>query len=158
MNKICTKCKKLLNYNSFYKRRGTTDGLRHWCKKCISESNKKWYNNNKERRLDQISRYYKENKDSINTTKKTYKEKNKVVIVEKNKKYRKLNQYKDNAHKKVRRAIKAGKLQKQNCKICGNTKTEAHHPNYSKPLFVWWLCKSCHLKLHGSQNAIEGSI
>ncbi len=30
------------------------------------------------------------------------------------------------------------------CSDCGETKVEAHHEDYSKPLDVEWLCKKHH--------------
>lgn len=51
------------------------------------------------------------------------------------------------ARKKLARALKNGKVIKQNCK-CGSDKTEAHHTDYSNPLVVVWLCRECHSKLH----------
>ena len=41
-----------------------------------------------------------------------------------------------------------GKLKKQRCADCGGEKAQKHHPNYSKPLEVVWLCRKCHLKRH----------
>jgi hypothetical protein len=38
-----------------------------------------------------------------------------------------------------------------NCVICKTVCTpQAHHPNYSEPLEVIWLCHSCHMALHWS--------
>jgi len=51
------------------------------------------------------------------------------------------------AHVKVMIAIKGGKLQRGVCP-CGETKTQAHHDDYRKPLEVRWLCRDCHMKLH----------
>lgn len=34
------------------------------------------------------------------------------------------------------------------CKECGEKKTQAHHPDYSKPLDIIWLCKKHHAELH----------
>ncbi|MFA5652251.1 MAG: hypothetical protein WC933_02710 [Candidatus Paceibacterota bacterium] len=48
------------------------------------------------------------------------------------------------AHHIVFCALRANKIKKQNCFICGNKKTEAHHENYDKPLDVVWLCKKHH--------------
>ncbi len=40
-------------------------------------------------------------------------------------------------------------LKKKNCKKCNATKNlEKHHPDYSKPLFIITICKSCHNKIH----------
>jgi hypothetical protein len=52
-----------------------------------------------------------------------------------------------NAQAKVFRAIKKGILIKQACFVCGE-KAEAHHPDYSRPLDVVWLCSSHHRQVH----------
>ena len=31
-------------------------------------------------------------------------------------------------------------------------KAEKHHPDYSKPLSVVWLCRTCHLAHHSEQH------
>jgi hypothetical protein len=50
-------------------------------------------------------------------------------------------------------AISAGKIPKQPCKECGEAKAEAHHPDYSQPLLVEWLCRPCHNKEHHGEKA-----
>ena len=40
------------------------------------------------------------------------------------------------------------------CKICGTDKgIEAHHPDYSQPLKVEWLCFKCHRELHKNNGS-----
>lgn len=56
---------------------------------------------------------------------------------------------KANARSYVHVYVKRGKLVKKPCESCGNPKVEAHHEDYTKPLYVKWLCRSCHMKLHG---------
>jgi hypothetical protein len=53
-------------------------------------------------------------------------------------------------HYKVHRAIQNGELtQGKTCQACGSTENIiAHHHDYSKPLEVIWLCRSCHAKNH----------
>src|SRR5260221_390749 len=41
-----------------------------------------------------------------------------------------------------------GKLIRQPCEKCGDLFAEKHHDDYTKPLAVKWLCRSCHLALH----------
>jgi hypothetical protein len=55
----------------------------------------------------------------------------------------------DAARRKAYAAVKAGKLvRKTVCDVCGlPRKTEFHHPDYSKPLDVWQVCKPCHWKI-----------
>lgn len=54
------------------------------------------------------------------------------------------------ARYKLREAVKAGKIQRpKNCTECNaGGKIEAHHPDYSKPLDVLFLCQFCHKKQH----------
>jgi hypothetical protein len=54
------------------------------------------------------------------------------------------------AHIAVQQAIKVGTLVKTCCQHCGKTdgRLDAHHPDYSKPLEVIFLCRSCHTILH----------
>lgn len=52
------------------------------------------------------------------------------------------------AHNAVARALKSGALVKLPCWVCGKSETEAHHPVYSMPLDVVWLCAAHHKKIH----------
>lgn len=58
----------------------------------------------------------------------------------------KISRDKSFARGKVTYAIRVGILVKEAC-YCGETKVEAHHPDYSKPLEVIWACKRHHVKL-----------
>jgi hypothetical protein len=48
------------------------------------------------------------------------------------------------ARNRVYKAIKAGKLIKQPCQVCGDVNSQAHHTDYTKPLMVQWLCPFHH--------------
>ena len=52
------------------------------------------------------------------------------------------------ARQVTNRAIASGKLKRLACEQCGEIKTDAHHPDYSKPLKVVWLCRVCHRLKH----------
>lgn len=55
------------------------------------------------------------------------------------------------ARRQIRNQIKNGSLVKpQKCQDCGvnNVLFDAHHPDYSKPLKIIWLCRACHTKCH----------
>lgn len=52
---------------------------------------------------------------------------------------------KKKARRKVSTEIHAGRLKRKCCEKCGEIKTDAHHSDYSKPLDIKWLCRSCHI-------------
>jgi len=60
------------------------------------------------------------------------------------------------AELQVQRAVKKGFLKKQPCEICGNIKSEGHHPDYSKPLEVIWLCSEHHNEVHLPSKKVWG--
>lgn len=57
--------------------------------------------------------------------------------------------YKPTAKEIARTAYRQGKLQKPLCcEKCGEPKTlERHHPDYTKPMLVMWVCRKCHCSL-----------
>jgi hypothetical protein len=52
------------------------------------------------------------------------------------------------AHRGISYAKEKGKLLPQPCELCGASKTEAHHDDYSRPLAIRWLCKTHHTAVH----------
>lgn len=52
----------------------------------------------------------------------------------------------------VGNAIRDGRMKKQPCWVCGD-KAEAHHPDYSRPLDVVWLCAGHHKDAHKAVRA-----
>jgi hypothetical protein len=58
------------------------------------------------------------------------------------------------ARSAVSNAIRAGRLIRQSCIVCGK-KAQAHHDDYSKPLDVIWLCPAHHMERHRQQREQE---
>ena len=72
--------------------------------------------------------------------------------------YRGGSQAVDAAQNKLEYALRKGRVKRPDaCQDCGKrpptfkdgrTAIQAHHPDYSKPLAVEWLCQPCHHKRH----------
>lgn len=45
-------------------------------------------------------------------------------------------------------AVRNGKMFRLSCRVCGESKVEAHHPDYDKPFDVVWLCFKHHRQIH----------
>lgn len=69
-------------------------------------------------------------------------------------------QSKRRANNKIQTELRAGRLLKQPCEVCGSTENiEAHHKDYSKPLEINWLCVTHHNEKDGIDQTcykIEG--
>ena len=52
------------------------------------------------------------------------------------------------ARRRLAYAVYSGKLKRLSCAKCGELKVQGHHPDYSKPLEVIWLCGVHHRELH----------
>jgi hypothetical protein len=63
------------------------------------------------------------------------------------------------AHSVAAYAVKEGRLvAPSTCEGCGLPKRlEKHHPDYSKPLLVVWLCKPCHAIADKVRRKLEAS-
>lgn len=52
------------------------------------------------------------------------------------------------AHQCLRSALKRGLIIQEPCQECGDPNSEAHHPDYDRPMDVVWLCRAHHKAEH----------
>lgn len=112
------------------------DGHLGKCKECT----KKDVRENYRKRVGKYKRYDK----SRNQT-----PARRAYAVEQQRKRRERSPEKCAARAAVGRAIRDGRMVRLSCEVCGNSKTQAHHADYSKPLEVRWLCFVHHRMEHG---------
>jgi predicted Zn-ribbon and HTH transcriptional regulator len=64
----------------------------------------------------------------------------------------KRDELKAKAYYELYKALLNGDIKRQKvCSLCGSThRISAHHPDYTKPLDVEWLCSSCHISVRHS--------
>jgi ribosomal protein S27AE len=60
--------------------------------------------------------------------------------------------FRANARAYANTYLRRGKLQRKPCERCGSDSAEMHHDDYSRPLDVRWLCRSCHVDAHGGST------
>ncbi len=59
-----------------------------------------------------------------------------------------LNWFEDNANRLWGEHMLRNNIKRGFCQACHKKKGIAHHPDYSKPLQIIWLCRKCHSKVH----------
>lgn len=91
--KTCTKCGKPYpeTFEYFPKKTGGKNGLSPWCKMCIAEYKKLYYEANKEAIAEKGKLYRESNKEIITEKKKRYYENNKEAILKQHKPWREAN-------------------------------------------------------------------
>lgn len=153
--KVCVSCKKKKPMAMFYKHKNMADGRLSKCKECKLDYAKDYRKENLERvrsydlkrarNPERIAAY-----KAYRKTKKGRQVKHKAV-----KKWSKNNPEKVAAQRKYRAAVASGKIKKEPCFICFEEKAEGHHPDYSKPLLVMWVCSPCHKMIHKYERKKE---
>lgn len=129
--KKCSRCKKEKDDLDFW-------ANQNWCKQCYKDFKKTLSPETKERYKKAINKY----RETEGFKEKHRKEARKYYIKNKDKAA---------CRDKVRYALKMGRLKKQPC-WCGETKVEAHHEDYSKPLDVVWFCFKHHREYENSKK------
>ena len=135
--KICRTCNTEKSEIDFGKRKASPDGLSPRCKSCQSNYDKA--RNKSPHRIELRDRYAQTEGGRIRTAKAKSE-------------WRKRNPKKSKAHNHINRMIRNGKLKKQPCEICGESKVHAHHDDYSKPLEIRWLCSKHHSQWHAENG------
>jgi len=148
--KICRKCGKELDIDSFYKHKKMADGRLNVCIDCTKSRVKKHRNENIER-IREYDRERSKREESVLARKKYSKtEGGKISHSRCNKAYRDRYPLKYAAHTFISNAVKYGLIRREcKCSECESEyKVEAHHDDYSKPMEIRWLCELCHKQWH----------
>ena len=74
--KTCTKCKGTFQFSEFRKQSSTKDGLKYYCKRCDDEIAKKYYEKNKNKIVNNVKQWQKDNPNKVKEYKKSYYGKN----------------------------------------------------------------------------------
>lgn len=133
LTKKCRDCKKIKPYSQFRKNILVKSGYINSCNDCRNKYEREHHRDN-----------YDREKAHLKAIKRTLSGKSKECTKRMQTKYPE--KYK--ARYTTKHAIKSGLIEKRPCEICNDVKSECHHPDYSKPLEVRWLCKKHHMELH----------
>lgn len=141
--KRCSLCGETKPLDGFHRCRREKDGRQRKCKSCKLAENKEWQRANPQRMKEAVRRWEAANPERV---------------LEHARDYAKRHPGKAQARAAVKRAIDRGELVRPStCEDCGGPGREykdgragihAHHPDYSKPLDVKWLCATCHGERH----------
>lgn len=135
LSKICFKCEEEKPIEEFYRHPRMKDGHLGKCKACAkSYSIQHRLSNLAKCRAYDIERFALPHR--------------KISVAKVTTRWRQQDSRIMKCHNAVTRAIRAGKLSKQNCCICGAIKAYAHHESYDKPLEVIWYCQVHHKERH----------
>lgn len=145
MQKECRGCNQIKPLDMFYKHRMMGDGRLNYCVECV----KARVRQHRARNIERINEY----------------DRQRASRPERRQQFRELHikAFSDPVRRATYRAtsnaIRDGRLIRPTvCSQCGKQcKPEAHHDDYTKPLEVRWLCRSCHCRHHRLQVLQEVS-
>jgi hypothetical protein len=148
--KTCFKCEELKPLREFYAHAKMRDGTLNKCKACTKRDSSDHYKNMTKDphwvAKERMRQRKKERRRRSGGLVKAYPPRDMSS-------WRKLNPEKAQAYNRVNYAMRYGKLSKQPCEVCGCSKVQAHHDDYSRPLDVRWLCVKHHNEHHVKQRA-----
>jgi hypothetical protein len=140
MERRCANCKIIKPLEDFKTDKRKMFGKGYICRPCDRERARGLYYKYHNKRLVVQRRYYQENKgkwgEKMLLSMGKYPEKFKARTI-------------------FRNAILRGEIKKLPCEVCGSNKAQGHHPDYSKPLEVIWLCQAHHSAIHRKYPAIK---
>ena len=145
--KVCFRCLQPKDLSDFYKHAAMADGHLNKCKDCTkSEARQNRADNLEKYRSYDRARSSKPERVSVRRRYSQTTE-GRLAHARSNAKWAVANAIRKRASNLVSKAVRAGKLAPEPCFICGD-KAHAHHPDYSRPLSVTWLCPTHHKAAH----------
>ena len=159
--RICQYCNKIIKSPNSHSQKYHKNCFKEWRKEYQRRNAKE----NPERRKKYNRTYYEKNKANIKKRVNDWRDNNREKFREYNKTRLKKNEEKIRTYNrermrkisktpkykiyvKIRNKSRYIKNKKDICELCGTKGTEKHHPDYSKPMEVQFLCKKCHVRIH----------
>ena len=154
VNKRCFKCHCLKPLDDFYRHPQMADGHLNKCKECAKAD----VNKNRAANLEYYQEYdrnrfqYDLERRSLQLDKmREWARNNPEKLAEVKSQWADRNPEKTNCKNLLNNAVRDGKVIKTySCQFCGTSGVtiHGHHPDYTKPLEVMWLCAACHSRQH----------
>ena len=134
--KRCSACGTFKSRHEFSVDRRAADGLNSRCKVCYNAYMRAYQAAHRAERKAADERHYAKHRDTILRRHRRWDAEHPLAVA---------------ARSAVSGAVHAGRLVKpDSCEQCGwsGLWLDAHHDDYTRPLSVRWLCRSCHRLLH----------
>lgn len=132
--KTCFKCGEQKAIDDFYRHPMMADGRLGKCKDCTKL----------DMRIDRVTKPRVRAYDRARSS-----EPHRVALRKKiADRWRQEHPERAKAQQHASNAVRDGRLPREDkCQVCGlpADRIEKHHPDYSRPLLVMWLCKPCHV-------------
>lgn len=141
-HKACSCCGAFKPLHEFQVRRASSDGRTASCKECLHTRDRARYPKERDLRITRMQGYRKTEEGRMSHNKSSAA-------------WGRRNRQKTNAQNALRRAIKVGIVTPWPvCAVpsCSCTTVHGHHPDYSRPLDVVWLCPEHHSALHAQHR------
>ena len=151
--KTCKECQIKKPMTEYYAHKEMADGHLNKCKSCVRSRVAIYTENNAEycKQYDKQRANLPHRVEARKAYAKT--EAGKLAIKKAHKNYVENYPLRKAATIIVNNAVRDGKLKKQPCFICGKS-AQAHHPDYSRPLDVIWLCVKHHNEAHALTKGV----
>jgi hypothetical protein len=120
-------------------------GINRYCSVCQPAYDKERYAENKHKILAKHRETYKI--DSLTPEFKARSNKNTKASYERNPE-------KQKCRAKARDAVNKGVIVKETCFLCGEENVQIHHPDYTQPLAIIWLCQLHHTQYHMMERKV----
>lgn len=146
LQKTCKNCGVEKPLTAFAKEKLGVLGCRKVCKDCRNVELRSGYRATAEYRSKRMAQSRLENPDKFRERERQWAANNPDKIARKNAARPPESREHQRARNMVRNAVERGELTRPtHCHHCGEPRRlYGHHPDYSKPLSVDWLCASCH--------------
>lgn len=144
--KPCKQCQRVLPLSEFHHNARRKDGHESRCKDCANAYKTAHASTTKAKRAKRL--YADQHRKQRNRRLAKWRDANREKIAEAQRRYRERNRLKYQARNILNNALRDGMIVPMDCEVCGSKRSEAHHPDYSRPLKVRWLCKRHHSELH----------